>query len=505
LSSYIQQGIVTLDLYNFIDFHDIIFLIFSLSVAVFIFTIQFKNVRKILFYIVFPIYFILIGVEVNLRDKYTDFPAFFNNPFYPLAISYFKSLNQFKSIEINLDKKQFNSIRLIDSDFTQKTSGLKNLTLNQVKDWNIVIFVLESVGYDYIFQKTTNGNLAMPNLKNLSTKGLWFSNNYSGGNISALGQFSLLTGLYPNPIPTRFEFQKNLHLPTVANWAGKNYDSFLVSPSNDLFFSMGINKTFSQYANAKSINPRRQKLIFNMFLPELEGLKYFQDRILKASKPFLAVYWTNATHFPYYNYSSLQDLQSLSLFSQYIRNLQLVDHEIQSIYDLLKNNKLIENTIFIVVGDHGESFGQHNHWAHGQTLYQEEIKVPLLIIAPNLFKPAVIKSVKSSIDILPTLLDAMKRNFGENLQGESIFSKNNTRKYVFVYGDQDDIAMIDNNSMKTIMSFNNNSCVRFNLNIDPHEKNDLSCNVAEQKIILKFRKYQPHILSNITATSRYIS
>ncbi|OGF61581.1 MAG: hypothetical protein A2Y62_16915 [Candidatus Fischerbacteria bacterium RBG_13_37_8] len=75
--------------------------------------------------------------------------------------------------------------------------------------------------------------------------------------------------------------------------------------------------------------------------------------------------------------------------------------------DKFKEQHLWDNTMIIVVADHGEGLGDHNWWSHG-ILYQEQIRVPLLIHLPSMKKGKRIKSLVRTIDIMPTILEIMK-------------------------------------------------------------------------------------------------
>ncbi len=74
----------------------------------------------------------------------------------------------------------------------------------------------------------------------------------------------------------------------------------------------------------------------------------------------------------------------------------------------LKKLGIYDNTLLIVTSDHGEEFAEHGGWLHGQTLYDEAIRVPLLIKFPRSEHPGRRVSARVRlIDILPTVLDVL--------------------------------------------------------------------------------------------------
>jgi hypothetical protein len=88
---------------------------------------------------------------------------------------------------------------------------------------------------------------------------------------------------------------------------------------------------------------------------------------------------------------------------------------------LLKEKGLYDNSVILLTADHGESFMEHGKWGHGKTLYQSEIRVPLLIRFPaNQMAGKRIRSVARHLDVLPTLLDLYQLPVPVSLQGSSL-------------------------------------------------------------------------------------
>jgi arylsulfatase A-like enzyme len=60
-----------------------------------------------------------------------------------------------------------------------------------------------------------------------------------------------------------------------------------------------------------------------------------------------------------------------------------LDDQLGRLFDGLDSKGLLENTLVIVTADHGELFGEHGAFSHGQELYQQVVRVPLVIVAPG--------------------------------------------------------------------------------------------------------------------------
>lgn len=510
LKTYLSTSSLT-NISAFITMADIVMFILMLSAYISIKCITMKHKQSIIFsliliYFIFSFYSVITFIKASSIIAGTRFTALYTSPVNQVMIGYLQSFNKYNRYQVAITNQQLQSLKLIDASFLQPQKNkpaLQLLNMNKDKK-NIVIFVLESVGYNALFDQTS-GKANMPFLQSLAKQGVWFENNYTGGNISALGQFSIFTGLYPNPNHSHYEMRSDLNIPSLIDWLDHSYHSFLVSASNDLYFAVSINKTFSNYYNASNIHPniKIKDLFFNIFLNEVESFKFFLNRLAQVDTPFVAVYWSGAAHFPYKDYRATANNTNLTSIERYHTGLALLDQEIKDVYQSLKAKNLLKNTIFIVVGDHGDSFGEHNIYLHGFSLYQPEIKVPLLIYAPSYLPAKRIQSVTSSVDLLPTLLDLMHIPYQDNLQGDSLLRHAASNKYVFAYGDLDEIAAIDKHNTKMIISFAKNSCVTYDLNKDTDEIHPSRCiNHEQEEAILKFRNFQPKILTEFNAKNK---
>lgn len=508
IKSYLAEGTSSTSYLSFMSVGDnvlfLILIIFYISLRWF--STQRMKQSVIAFFMLTLTLALLSNIFIHGQYENSRQFVLYENPLIQTYHSLISSLNQYNLAATAVTPDQKDKIIFVDPGFvgTNKTaSDFAKKSLAPQKKWNIVVFVLESVGTDYLFKKINNKDTT-PFLQWLAPQSLYLNNIFSSGNISAFGQFSILTGLYPNPSPKHFEFQPNLFIPSIADWLGPHYDSFFVSASNNLYFAIGLNKTFKEYDNAESIDPHHEQLISNMFLDERKAHQFFLSRLSKAKPPFLAVYWSGATHYPYPDYKDKSNtkIEGLKGLSRYLENLTLLDQEMKQTYQMLENKKLLDNTIFIIIGDHGEAFGTHKDiWIHGQSLYQEEVKIPALIYQPKLFKPRIVSDVTSSVDVLPTLLDVMNISYKDRVQGESIFAPR-ARKYIFMYSSQDEIASVDTNNMKMMISFANDTCTSYDLKRDPQERHPLPCTNEKQKTaILKFRNYQPAMLLHYNSKS----
>jgi lipoteichoic acid synthase len=128
-------------------------------------------------------------------------------------------------------------------------------------------------------------------------------------------------------------------------------------------------------------------------------------------KPFMAEYLTGTGH---YGYECLgtrygdEDFSEDDQLNRYLNCLRLQDIFVKNLIDQYKKLGIYENTIFVVFGDHGEGFGEHDRWLHGDTIYEEGLRVPLIIHAPGWFENGErVNGLSSQIDILPTIVEML--------------------------------------------------------------------------------------------------
>jgi arylsulfatase A-like enzyme len=95
---------------------------------------------------------------------------------------------------------------------------------------------------------------------------------------------------------------------------------------------------------------------------------------------------------------------------------------IKPLVNQLKELNIYNNTLLIITSDHGEEFQEHGGWLHGRTLYNELLRVPLLIKFPNSeYKGTRISPISRVIDILPTILDIAEIKYEKDLfDGKSL-------------------------------------------------------------------------------------
>ena len=111
------------------------------------------------------------------------------------------------------------------------------------------------------------------------------------------------------------------------------------------------------------------------------------------------------------------------IVAKYDENLLYADSFVGELIDLLSRNSLLEDTILLITADHGEAFHAHGHIGHSSSLYDDEIRVPLIMRFPLKYSLGgkKIEAVVQSIDLMPTFLDLFGiPHTGQEMQGSSL-------------------------------------------------------------------------------------
>lgn len=172
--------------------------------------------------------------------------------------------------------------------------------------------------------------------------------------------------------------------------------------------------------------------------------------------------------------------------SQYDGVISYVDGQIGRLMDTLKRLKLDNDTMIILISDHGEMLGEHDMYFFHTGGYEENIRVPLIIRCPELFpRGKKISAQVSLIDIAPTVLEITGLNKPEYMQGESLLSfvkpfRSYNAKYAL--SSDRDIFTVRRGTWKLIYNSINHSYSLFDLKAVPKEENNL---MYQRKDVIK--------------------
>jgi arylsulfatase A-like enzyme len=105
----------------------------------------------------------------------------------------------------------------------------------------------------------------------------------------------------------------------------------------------------------------------------------------------------------------------------YDGSIRAMDVEIARLMEGLEQLGLADETLFVLISDHGEEFLEHGHHFHGNNAYGEMMNVPLIMHWPGVLPPGtVVEQTTESVDMMPTVLELAGITPPEAVQGQSL-------------------------------------------------------------------------------------
>jgi arylsulfatase A-like enzyme len=206
------------------------------------------------------------------------------------------------------------------------------------------------------------------------------------------------------------------------------YRTFGVADNINIGDEMGFSRGFDRFER----HPYESALTLQKVVNEWRG------EILSVDKYFLYLHFIDP-HTPYRGRkeflvkgSARGHVESLEAWDRGTpgqrrwveENLALYDSEIglvdKVIGELVETFGWQENTLLILTADHGEEFYDHGNRYHGDRLYQELVRVPLMVYFPDRFSPARVAANVGIIDIVPTIREFLGDVESRDTAGRSL-------------------------------------------------------------------------------------
>jgi len=194
-------------------------------------------------------------------------------------------------------------------------------------------------------------------------------------------------------------------------------------------------------------------------------------------KPFFMTYLTLTPHHDYLSPKryGFEEYDEAEEFNRYLNSVHYVDQFVANVIEMFKKQGRYEDTIFVILGDHGEGFNEHGRSQHDNVIYQEGLHIPMLVHDPKLAdKPREVEPRTSQLDLAPTVIELSNFDLtGGNFPGESLLTLDRERRiFAHCWYERRCMATIQGDR-KYIDHFGTQPAELFDLSKDPLEKKSL--------------------------------
>jgi len=297
--------------------------------------------------------------------------------------------------------------------------GKSKIDLTGAPSYNVLLITLDTTRadhlgcYGYKPAKT-------PNLDRLAREGIRFARVYCPAPLTLPSHASIMTGLYPVTHGVRnngHDLPSGIRtLAEVLKGRGYSTAAFVSSFSVDSRF--GLDRGFDVYDDTfRSESPfktqnseRRAEETFAGFSRWLEN---------NGNNRFFGWVHYYDPHLPYDPPSPYKEEFD---GDPYDGEIAYMDRYVGAVLERLKEKGILERTIIVIAGDHGEGLGDKVETGHGIFLYEETLRVPLILYNPAVFtRSQVIESQVRLVDVAPTILETIGlKNEAAGMTGQSL-------------------------------------------------------------------------------------
>ena len=380
--------------------------------------------------------------------------------------------------------------------------------------WNVIILTVESLRADQLRAYAANRDV-MPAVNALAKEGRAFLNTYTQSSHTNYATIVPLSSHYPLRSATAYTYPVNPSYPRVLIYdllKSIGYRTALFSSSNENWGGMinylntGSLDRFIHAANSKRPTYLMQTDTgFAIWAWESQNAGSVDDRFtvdeaiewidgLNDGPFFLAMNFQNS-HLPYpvppdfprrFGSAKLDFTIRFAHFPKdkaqivkdvYADSLAYVDLQIGRLFQHLKEKNKWGNTVIVVTGDHGQAFYEHGFASHASAVFDEVMKVPLVIRAPGL-QVGLDHRLAQHVDIAPSVIGLLGLPPHPSFQGIDLFHTTpDPRRSVYMVAQTPDAYQygIVRSGYKLIYDERERENLLFDLNEDPGE----SKNIAE--------------------------
>ncbi|MFI5179135.1 MAG: sulfatase [Vicinamibacterales bacterium] len=349
---------------------------------------------------------------------------------------------------------------------------------------NVVVVVLESTAAGYLGAYGAALD-PMPRLTALAGHAIVFDHAYTVYPESIKGLFAMVSSRYPG-----FDVPADAHvaesgapLPRLLRDAG--YRTALFHSGRFAYLGMDAVVGAEGFDTAEDAGAICGNVQSSFGVDEPSTVRRLLSWVDASppDRPFFAMYLPVAGHHPY-AIPEPGPFQEPGELGAYKNALHYADTALGELASGLLARRLLDRTLLIVVGDHGEAFGQHpGNFGHTLFIYDENVRVPLIVVPPQApghpMDAIHVTRVASSLDLAPTVLDLLGLPASPLHQGASLLQPASRMALFFT-----DYALgwlgLRDGCWKAIVEVESGRARLFDLCADPDERIDRSAEFPDR-------------------------
>ncbi len=288
---------------------------------------------------------------------------------------------------------------------------------------SLLVITLDTTRAD-VFGLYGNTDGVSPRIDELGRTGIVFKECYTPAPLTLPAHCSLFTGRYPIGHQVRNNGTYVLP-PTERTLArvlkDRGYETSAVVASFTVGAKFGLAQGFDVYD--EDFETGRPILNYTAEIPaDRVYAKFARWLDGRAGRKFFGWVHFYDAHSPYVPHGAAPATGGDPSWSLYEGEVRFVDEHVGKIVQALRDKGLYEKTVIVIVGDHGEAFGEHKERGHGIFCYAESLRVPFVLHNPRLFKsPKSVAGRLSLVDIMPGLLELLRVPAPPAVQGRSFW------------------------------------------------------------------------------------
>jgi len=301
-------------------------------------------------------------------------------------------------------------------------SGSANLAESIDPDnLNVVLITIDTLRVDRL-GSYGNSSIETPALDRLAAEGVRFTNAASTVPFTLPAHSSIMTGTYPpyHGVRENVGYFLDETVPTLAEemraagWNTAGFVSAFVLDSR-WGISRGFDTYFDDFDLKEVENPNLGSVQRDGKETVSEAVRWLDDR--PEGKFFL---WLHLFD-PHDPYTPPEPYRSQYPDRPYDAEVAYTDSLIARFRQALEERDLLDTSLLVLTGDHGEGLGQHHERSHGFFVYDSTIHIPLIIRFPSrLFAGREVTDAVSHVDLWPTIFDVTNQSAPKHGQGSSL-------------------------------------------------------------------------------------